>query len=276
MAGNLQERLLVAEKPDPDSGVLDSSFTTNPHSYTPLRELADADRADEAAAAKSRCVKQPYCGGAVKLWCLRSTQDRVLLALTSALVFCLICATILPPIVNELTHEAVNSALVVDSPNSEAYDSWASNTQDDAPVLHYDFHIFDITNENEMLLEGAKPKLIEVSQPASQPVSLFVRAAYRSHTTNTTTSTPPPPPLSTTFHHFSPLFTTFHHFSPLFTTFHRPRRYGKQDSTVPIYTAEWLAQLVEKSDLRLRNGNHGLYFHYTEEVIDDLIEKMKR
>jgi len=45
---------------------------------------------------------------------------------------------------------------------------------------------------------------------------------------------------------------------------------------VPIYTAEWLAQLVEKSDLRLRNGNHGLYFHYTEEVIDDLIQKMKR
>lgn len=52
--------------------------------------------------------------------------------------------------------------------------------------------------------------------------------------------------------------------------------YGKQDSTVPIYTAEWLAQLIEKSDLRLRNGNHGLYFQYTEEIIDDLIEKMRR
>jgi len=181
MAGNLQEPLLVAEKPDPDSGVLDSSFTTNPHSYTPLRELADADRADEAAAAKSRCVKQPYCGGAVKLWCLRSTQDRVLLALTSALVFCLICATILLPIVNELTHEAVNSALVVDSPNSEAYDSWASNTQDDAPVLHYDFHIFDITNENEMLLEGAKPKLIERGPYAYKKMSEKFDIEWHNH-----------------------------------------------------------------------------------------------
>jgi pimeloyl-ACP methyl ester carboxylesterase len=50
--------------------------------------------------------------------------------------------------------------------------------------------------------------------------------------------------------------------------------YGNQDPTVPVFTAEWLNELIPGSDLQLCDGSHSLYFHYTEAILDDLIEKM--
>ena len=50
--------------------------------------------------------------------------------------------------------------------------------------------------------------------------------------------------------------------------------YGKQDPTVPVFTAEYLRDLVGGSDLRLRDGTHSLYFFYCEQILDDLISKM--
>jgi pimeloyl-ACP methyl ester carboxylesterase len=50
--------------------------------------------------------------------------------------------------------------------------------------------------------------------------------------------------------------------------------YGTKDSTVPMHSAEWLHGILPNSTLFLKDTGHGLFFHHTIEVIDDLIAKM--
>jgi len=50
--------------------------------------------------------------------------------------------------------------------------------------------------------------------------------------------------------------------------------YGKQDSTVPLHTADWLADRLEHCTVHYHDGTHMLFLHYAEQIIDDLIAKM--
>jgi pimeloyl-ACP methyl ester carboxylesterase len=51
--------------------------------------------------------------------------------------------------------------------------------------------------------------------------------------------------------------------------------YGARDSTVPLYTAEWLAERIPSCTRHyLPEAGHGLYADHAEAVLDDLLEKM--
>ena len=51
--------------------------------------------------------------------------------------------------------------------------------------------------------------------------------------------------------------------------------YGTKDSSVPMASAEWLKDLVPNSSLHKVDSDHGLFFRHTEQVLDDLVERME-
>jgi pimeloyl-ACP methyl ester carboxylesterase len=50
--------------------------------------------------------------------------------------------------------------------------------------------------------------------------------------------------------------------------------YGRQDTTIPLATAEWLAARVPNCTKHIVDGTHILYFQHTEAILDDLVNKI--
>lgn len=50
--------------------------------------------------------------------------------------------------------------------------------------------------------------------------------------------------------------------------------YGTQDASVPMSSAEWLANQIPNATLHQIEAGHGLYWYHAAKVLDDLVERM--
>ena len=51
--------------------------------------------------------------------------------------------------------------------------------------------------------------------------------------------------------------------------------YGTKDSTVPMHSAEWLADVTPNSKLHTLDTGHGLYLFHPDKVLDELVRIME-
>jgi hypothetical protein len=65
------------------------------------------------------------------------------------------------PLVNYLISSQVKGEVVVSDFNSPSFDSWVSNTGEDALPITYDVYLFDVANYEDVLQNGAKPSLTQ-------------------------------------------------------------------------------------------------------------------
>jgi len=95
-----------------------------------------------------RCYKRPTkcLGVAGSVWCFRKRTDHLAFgSLVSGAVF-LICAFVLPAILNGALNDGVADMLIMDSPSSDSYAGWEDTTGDpNAPKLYYDLCVVMVT-----------------------------------------------------------------------------------------------------------------------------------
>lgn len=135
------------------------------HTHTPLPQ--------SPMCFRSKCL------GSTKLrvWCFRRRTDGLICALITLAIVLLVCAFALPAVISEAMNVQVTQLLTFGSATDDAYSGWQTNTGADAPVIHYDLYMFDISNADKVVCNGAYDPSYRDPCPGEAP-ALVERGPY--------------------------------------------------------------------------------------------------
>ena len=68
-------------------------------------------------------------------------------------------------------------ALTFSSAHGDAFSAWQTNTDEDAPVVHYDLYLYDVVNAHEVVCDGLYDSSYREPCPGQKP-ALVERGPY--------------------------------------------------------------------------------------------------
>lgn len=112
-----------------------------------------------------------------RCWCFVRRSDHFICCWIVLGVVLFIAAFALPALINSTMQAEIIDALTFSSAHGDAFSAWQTNTDEDAPVVHYDLYLYDVVNAHEVVCDGLYDSSYREPCPGQKP-ALVERGPY--------------------------------------------------------------------------------------------------